>query len=281
LQREHGQVLVIRAIVLAALIVASSPPHARAADEPAPSPGALIFARVCNTCHNLGGGDKVGPDLLGVTKRREKSWLAKFVRGPAAAIDGGDPVATALVKKFNGVRMPDQALSDDEIDSVWAYFAACTDKGGCLPVPLGPKWGVDGSDEEVAHGRGIFLGERRLQRGGPPCFTCHDTREVGWMGGGSMGANLTFSYARLGERGLEPLLAEMSTPVMHAVYGAAPLEPDERFAVKAYLARLARDGELAPVRRDFFALGLEGMGVVVLGFGIAWRRRDDQRGGNR
>jgi hypothetical protein len=95
--------------------------------------------------------------------------------------------------------------------------------------------------------------------------------ELGLMGGGTLGPNLTFAYARLGEKGLGPMLGQMSTPVMHAVYAGAPLEDDEQMALKGYLASLARDGTRPRRERDFFVLGLEGMGLVLGAFTLRAR----------
>ncbi len=266
-------------------IIVSGTGQAAFAAADAPSPAAVLFAERCSTCHNIGGGVKVGPDLLGVVKRREKSWFRRFVRGPSAAIDAGDPIAAELYKKFQPIRMPDQALTDAEADGVWAYFGDCTEKGGCLPVASGPRWGTDANEQEVARGRELFAGQRRLGRGGAPCFACHAVRgdgaekghglgdELGLMGGGTLGPNLTFAYARLGEKGLTPVLAQMSTPVMRAVYANAALEDDEQMALKGYLASLARDGTRPRHERDFFVLGLEGMGLVLGAFTLRTRTR--------
>jgi len=269
-------------LLLIALTSSSVTRLARAAEPAAPA-AATLFSERCSTCHNIGGGVKVGPDLLGVIKRRDKGWFRRFVRGPSAAIDGGDPVAAQLYKQFQPIRMPDQPLTDAEVDGVWAYFSDCNDKGGCLPVATGPRWGTDATEQEVTRGRELFAGQRRLARGGAPCFACHAVRgdaaelgsvgSVGWMGGGTLGPNLTFAYARLGEKGLAPLLGEMSTPVMQAVYAAAPLEDDEQMALKGYLASLARDGTRPRRERDFFLLGLEGMGLVLGAFTIRGRTR--------
>jgi mono/diheme cytochrome c family protein len=275
--RQPGPLLFITLAAVSVTRVAS-------AADAAPPPAATMFAERCSTCHNLGGGVKVGPDLLGVIKRRDKNWFRKFVRGPSAAIDGGDPIAAELYKKFQPIRMPDQPLTDGEVDGIWAYFSDCTDKGGCLPIASGPRWGTDATEQEVARGRELFAGQRRLARGGAPCFACHAVRgdgadkgrglgdELGLMGGGTLGPNLTFAYARLGEKGLSPLLADMSsTPVMRAVYAGAPLEDDEQMALKGYLASMARDGTRPRRERDFFALGLEGMGLVLGAFTLRSR----------
>jgi mono/diheme cytochrome c family protein len=251
---------------LTALVAGAVVPAAALAVEPPPDPGAVLFSERCSTCHNIGGGAKVGPDLFAVITRRPKSWFAKFVRGPGKMIDGGDSTAAALYQKFAPVKMPDQPLTDQEVDAVWAYFTSCTDKGGCQPVALGPRWGTDGGPEEIARGRDLFLGHQRLQHGGAPCFSCHSVRGEGWLGGGTLGPDLTFAYARLGEKGIGPLLSEMSSPVMRSVYGEAKLQDEEQFAVKAYLADLARTGTFPRKDRDFLALGMEGMFIVLGAF---------------
>jgi mono/diheme cytochrome c family protein len=264
--------------VVAASIVAAASVASAAPPDP-PAPGAALFSERCSTCHNIGGGVKVGPDLLGVTERRNKPWLARFVRAPGAAIDSGDPIAAALFKTFQPVRMPDQALTDAEVDSIWAYFAACTTKGGCQPVETGPRWGTDASEQEIALGRDLFSGLHHLRRGGAACFACHSVRDaVGFMGGGTLGPDLTFAYARVGEKGMTPLLASMPSPVMHAVYAGAALEDDEQLALKGYLAHLSRDGASPPKERDFVLLGLEGMGIVLGAFTL---RAGVRRNGGR
>jgi mono/diheme cytochrome c family protein len=58
--------------------------------------GRVLFEQLCTACHSVGGGDRVGPDLAGVTQRREVAWLKRMIREPDALIAEGDPVVTAL-----------------------------------------------------------------------------------------------------------------------------------------------------------------------------------------
>jgi len=91
------------------------------------------------------------------------------------------------------------------------------------------------------------------------------------MGGDTLGPDLTFAYTRLGEKELAPILSEMSTPVMRSVYGNAPLDEDEQFALKAYRADLAPDGTVSRKDFDLLPLGLEGMAIVFGDFAV-WRK---------
>ena len=80
--------------------------------------GKYLFGRDCLACHTIGHGDKVGPDLLGVTRVRDHQWLVQMVQSPEKLLNGSDPIATALLKKYNGVRMPHMWLSDGEVQLV-------------------------------------------------------------------------------------------------------------------------------------------------------------------
>jgi len=80
--------------------------------------GKYLFGRDCLACHTIGHGDKIGPDLLGVTKVRDHQWLVEMVQYPEKLLDGNDPIAAALLKKYNGVRMPHMWLSDVEVQLV-------------------------------------------------------------------------------------------------------------------------------------------------------------------
>ncbi|WP_338864409.1 c-type cytochrome [Myxococcus stipitatus] len=228
--------------------------------------GAQLFTQRCATCHSMGEGDRIGPDLHGVLDRREEAWVTRFIKSPGALIDAGDPVATELLSKFNGVRMADQALTDSERASLFAFFRDCTQKGkgGCKPSPA-EKMGTDASPEEIARGRRLFEGSESLKNGGAACIGCHDVRGAGVAGGGTLGPNLTFAFARMGEKGMRPALAKLEGPMMGALYAKAPLDEEEQYAIKAYLADASRDGSRPRADRDFFYLGVVGL-VAALGF---------------
>ena len=84
--------------------------------------GEYLFATKCSACHSLGGGTRVGPDLSGVTTRRSRSWLAKYIAAPDAVLKAGDPVATALFGQYKQMQMPNLQLTDEQIQEVLQYL---------------------------------------------------------------------------------------------------------------------------------------------------------------
>jgi protein SCO1/2 len=85
--------------------------------------GEYQFQRQCAVCHTLGEGDKgKGPDLLGVTDRRNRAWLTRYILAPERMRAAGDPIATALFNKYKTVRMPNLALASGDVGDVIAYL---------------------------------------------------------------------------------------------------------------------------------------------------------------
>jgi protein SCO1 len=87
-----------------------------------PGKGQYMFSTMCVTCHSIGGGDKIGPDLAGVTAHRDRRWLTRYIAAPDRMRD--DPIAKALFEKFNSVRMPNLNVSEDEAVEILAYVDA-------------------------------------------------------------------------------------------------------------------------------------------------------------
>ena len=66
---------------------------------------AKYFKMNCSSCHSIGEGDKIGPDLAGLSKRRKLDWIVKFVGYPEGMINGDEEEAgyekpDALAKKI-------------------------------------------------------------------------------------------------------------------------------------------------------------------------------------
>lgn len=83
-------------------------------------PGQLLFNNRCAACHTFGKGDQIGPDLRGVTTRRERDWLVRYLAEPDKVRARGDPVALQLAQQYK-VPMPNLGLTRKELDDVLAY----------------------------------------------------------------------------------------------------------------------------------------------------------------
>jgi protein SCO1 len=86
--------------------------------------GEYFFQSQCSVCHTIGHGDKMGPDLLGVSARRDRAWLGSYIMAPDKMLAQGDPVATALFEKYQYARMPNLRLSPTEAAAVLSYVDA-------------------------------------------------------------------------------------------------------------------------------------------------------------
>lgn len=89
--------------------------------DPAALNGKLAFESKCFACHSIGGGPKLGPDLLGVTKLRTDAWLREWLKHPDRMLET-DATAQALLKEWNNIPMPNQNLSDEDVANFIALF---------------------------------------------------------------------------------------------------------------------------------------------------------------
>jgi|TARA_B100001971_G_scaffold174744_1_gene168191 mono/diheme cytochrome c family protein len=105
--------------MVVAVIYLGSIQYSKAADS-----GEQIFQSRCTACHTIGKGKLVGPDLAGVTSRREESWLIRQIKEPDSLVAENDPVAMQLLQEANGVPMVSLGLSDAEVAAVIAYLKA-------------------------------------------------------------------------------------------------------------------------------------------------------------
>jgi nitrite reductase (NO-forming) len=104
--------------------------------------GKAIFDRMCVACHTVGGGGKIGPDLLNVTQRRSSEWLGRWMKDPIGMTQT-DPIAKELLAKWKGVQMPPQGLTASEHDELFAFIASASSPAAAAPPTSGPS-GVAG-----------------------------------------------------------------------------------------------------------------------------------------
>jgi mono/diheme cytochrome c family protein len=95
------------------------------ADAPAigkPTQAATTFRSKCAACHTH-DGKSVGPSLVGVTERRSREWLVRWISAPDRMIAAKDPAALELVKRHGGVPMPNLDLTEADAAALVDYLA--------------------------------------------------------------------------------------------------------------------------------------------------------------
>ncbi len=244
---------------------------ANAADE-----AASFFRQNCMSCHTIGGGRLVGPDLKDVTARRDRAWLQKFIPNPKSFLDGGDPYAAKLKEEARGAVMPNISGLDETkavalLDMIEAESKLPKSQFAGLNIGDQPFTAAD-----VANGRRIILGEKRLANGGPACISCHSVDDIPGLGGGKLAPDLTKVYERmLGRKNLASWLQAPATPTMRPLFANTSLTNDEIVQLVAYLETTARRPQQPTdtATLSFFFLGLGGTVFGFIGADTIWRKR--------
>lgn len=239
------------------------------------APAADQFAQTCASCHSIGGGRLVGPDLKDVSQRRDRAWLERFIQNPKAVIDSGDPYAQQLVKDSQGIVMPTLGVGAAEAKALVDLIETESKK------PISQFAGMQGNEgpftaQDVVDGRTLFMGYKRLAKGGPSCVSCHTFKGVGGLSGGRLGPDLTLVFERLGGRkGLTAWLANPASPTMMPVFKTRPLQPKEVQALVALFEDTARKGgaDDSAALLNFLLLGLGGSVVGMVTLDSIWKRR--------
>jgi mono/diheme cytochrome c family protein len=237
--------------------------------------GQDIFDEKCQGCHTIGGGKTVGPDLKGVTDKRDRDWLIRFITSPEQLIEQGDLTAKQLVEEY-GMPMPDLGLSDDDAEEVLAYVEM--QSGGEASSPS-PEQNTDGtpvlSSGDAGKGKDIFTGSISLKNGGIACISCHNIGGVGAFGGGAMGGDLTEIYSALGESSLTPLLETTPFPIMTEIYTEQPLTDDEVANLVAFMKEAGSSQEVTSDQNFglFVIISIAGFLLIMVIFQLLWRGR--------
>lgn len=235
-------------------LVATQPSFAQNAKE--------YFKNNCTSCHTIGGGKLIGPDLKDVLKRKDRDWLIRFVLNPQTVIESGDPYALALVKEANGVMMitlptmnPKRAeemvdLLEAESELKISQFVGANFSGDPLTA------------QEVFNGTDIYSGVQVLENGGPACIACHTVNKPGPGLGGNLGPDLTLVYNRMnGNKALMAWLSAPPTTTMQSIFRDKEITQAEIRSLVAFLESSSKD------KRYNFDFEIMWISIVLYGFG--------------
>ncbi|MCA1732368.1 MAG: cytochrome c [Acidobacteria bacterium] len=237
---------------------------------------ATTFRQSCMSCHTIGGGRLVGPDLKDVTKRRDRQWVADFIYNPKKYLDSNDPYVLNLKEEARGAIMPQIAGVTPEkaaalVDLIESESALEISQFVGLSMSDVPFTATD-----VRKGFELFAGIRPLANGGASCISCHSAAGLPRLGGGQLGPDLTKVFERMqGRKTLASWLQAPATPTMQALFAGHPITNDELVPLVAYLEDAAAKGGRAeaPDRVAFLLLGFVGTAIGFAGADVIWRRR--------
>lgn len=242
---------------------------------------ALFEQYSCQGCHTINKGRLVGPDLANITDKRTRPWLNNFIKSPQTMIQDGDSIAVSLYEEYNKVMMPENNITDAEIDAILKYIES---ESGDRPVGAAqqkPQQATAFTANNSKAGQILFTGNIRFFNGGPSCISCHNISTQNSFNGGNIAIDLAGSYKKLGENGIKAVLKNPAFPVMKAAYKNKPLVESEIHNLTAYLKKvstLPQPGQ-QPVLSITYKLIMAGIAGTVLAFfiiSLIWRRRKKQ-----
>lgn len=235
-----------------------------------------FFRQNCVSCHTIGGGRLTGPDLKNVTQRKDRAWLALFLMNPKGVIDSGDAYAHQLFQQARGVVMPtiqgmNRSRAEALLDLIEAESKLEKSQFAGLQITDRPF-----TAQEIEQGRRVFLGTKKVASGAPACISCHTIRDLGGLGGGRLGPDLTRVFERLeGRKTLASWLLAPATATMGPIFKKHPLDSDEILAMVALFEDSAKRGgqDDSVALLNFFFLSLGGTVIALVACDAIWRRR--------
>jgi cytochrome c2 len=247
--------------------------------------GALLFKQKCASCHSIGSGKLVGPDLKNVTKKRDKVWLTKFIQSSSSLIKSGDPEAVAVFKEFNNSPMNDFPLTQDEITKILEFIGAGKVESEKIdPKKIAEQQFADSilkadNFKDLMIGKDLFYGQKRFKNGGTSCASCHNACYNGDEQGGKLAKDLTNAFKRLGGyAGIKGILNSPPYPSMTETYKVKSLTEPEMAYLLLFLKSTDTKNNNGPMKLfDIMIIIGSILSVfVAIMIIILWRNRKKQ-----
>jgi mono/diheme cytochrome c family protein len=198
--------------------------------------GKTLYQNNCAGCHGAQAQGIPGafPPLAANPRVADEAYVLKVIR---EGLSGPLEVAG---QTYNGAMPPMAQVSEADAKAIAAYLKGLA--GGTAPAPAPQPATAPAPDAaQAALGRAFFTGRKTFANGGAPCMACHNAGDLGPMGGGNLGKDLTDLYLRLGEAGIQGVLANIAFPVMRETYKGRPLTEAEIKALVAFFAQASKE----------------------------------------
>ena len=266
---------------LAAAVVAlgSCVGLAAAAGGPAEQ-GQTLFQAKCTSCHTLGGGDAVGPDLKGIVDTVDPETVRRFIAEPDKLIAEGDPAVKALVAKYHGIQMPNLGLTAADVGALVAYLetqgTAATTTTTATTTTATETTAAQG---DAAAGKDLFTGGKASRTAARRASRATRSPARARSAAARLGPTLTGAYEKYGgAKGFAAVLTTIPFKTMVPVYEDHAITKQEAASLAAYLATTSGDEPSSSRTWLLVVLGVAvTAGLLALALLIWPRRRLDVR----
>jgi len=236
--------------------------------------GKIVFEKNCAACHKIGEGRSVGPDLLGISKKREEGWLVKFILSSQTVLKSGDKVAEELYKEYNNLPMPDQAISESDAKDIITYIA--TFDGATQIVTNQVEYANEATEENYKSGSEYFNGTKSFLNGGQSCISCHNITDENIIAGGNLAKDLSQTYNNLKGDGIKAMLVSPPFPAMTVAYKNQELTEEEIYDLTAFIkisSTKASSPKYGQVGKYFLMYGILACCIIITLMGLIWQKR--------
>lgn len=84
--------------------------------------GQTLFKQNCGACHTVTKRTTVGPGLEGISEKRSKEWLLKWIKDSQSLVKSGDADAIKIFEEYGKNVMPPISLNEAQISSILDFI---------------------------------------------------------------------------------------------------------------------------------------------------------------
>ena len=240
--------------------------------------GESLFKTNCAACHRTTSKKLIGPGLANIHEKRSKEWFKKFVISSQTLIKSGDAEAIKIFEEYNQLIMPDNSLSDADLNAIYEYLKELSPTKTDVAanetiekeIPFKP------SKQDILIGQDLFSGIQGFEKGGPSCISCHHVRYDDIISGGSLAKELTDVFDRLGKDGVEGMITGLPFPQMKISYQNHQITKEETIQLIAFLKEVSEQRYyqgITSYQNVLLIWGVIGAFVLMGIFPLFWYKR--------
>jgi cytochrome c2 len=217
-----------------------------------------LFEKNCSICHKISTEKLIGPGLAGITQRRDRAWIVKFVRSSKTMIESGDKTAVQVFNENNKIPMPEHMfLSEADVNGLIDYIANYkAPEKKAVTVDAARKDGF--TRVEIQRGERMFYGLIPFEKGTLNCVSCHNTIRTDTLNWNPSAYDLAQAWLEKGGTNLYDVMAAPTSQKMTVAHGEVKLTDQEVYLISAFLSEVGKTGlvkeKTFPVRLMLFLL---------------------------